>query len=503
MKQDSIQETRVAAAVRKFIPSPQQQAFFDWIVNGEGSLVLEAVAGSGKTTTLIEGLTLMKGFVFFGAYNKKIADEIQSRAPQKLGLNISTFHAAGFQAWKKVARFPKVERNKLQDIFRSSQAFPEYKQLEGAVISLASFAKQAAVGITSSMSDSSVWMGLINHFDIDCLNEERTVMSLAKKLLERSIALNYEIIDFDDMIYAPLYHQAKLGQYDWVLIDEAQDTNASRRLLALGMLKPGGRLVAVGDRHQAIYGFTGADSDALDLIAADTQAKRLPLSVTYRCPKAVVQFARNYVSHITAHESAPEGLVTTSDARLTTLVKPGDAIICRLTMPLIRACYQFIAEGIPAKVEGREIGNGLKKLAKRWKVKSFSQLTEKLEKYRDAEIEKLKAKEQDNKASIVEDTVNCLFVLIDRCLKLNTQGDPVQLLIAEIDKIFSDDIGSESVRLMTIHKSKGLEWNVVCWLQTGPSRWARLPWELEQENNLCYVVSTRAKQHLILTQASK
>ena len=59
-----------------FKPSVQQANFFEWVVKGSGSCVIEAVAGSGKTTTIIEGLKLMKGDVFFGAYNKNIADEI-------------------------------------------------------------------------------------------------------------------------------------------------------------------------------------------------------------------------------------------------------------------------------------------------------------------------------------------------------------------------------------------------------------------------------------------
>lgn len=39
---------------RKFVPSPQQQAVFDWVESGRGNAFIEAVAGAGKTTTLIE-----------------------------------------------------------------------------------------------------------------------------------------------------------------------------------------------------------------------------------------------------------------------------------------------------------------------------------------------------------------------------------------------------------------------------------------------------------------
>ena len=81
-----------------------------------------------------------------------------------------------------------------------------------------------------------------------------------------------------------------------------------------------------------------------------------------------------------------------------------------------------------------------------------------------------------------------------------TFTDPVAAVCDEIDSIFSDEIGSDVILLSTIHKSKGREWNTVIWLQTGPSKWARKDWELQQEDNLCYVASTRAKQRLVLAE---
>ena len=57
-----------------FTLSPQQQRVVDWAANGRGSAFVEAVAGAGKTTTLIELLKATRGSVAFAAYNKKIAD---------------------------------------------------------------------------------------------------------------------------------------------------------------------------------------------------------------------------------------------------------------------------------------------------------------------------------------------------------------------------------------------------------------------------------------------
>jgi superfamily I DNA/RNA helicase len=492
-----------------FVPSPQQSTFFSWIENDQGSCILEAVAGAGKTTTLIQALKLMTGRIFFGAFNKKIAEEIQERAGLRNGLTVSTMHAAGFAAWRKVAGRVKIDSSKCKKIFDEALArvkyshpelYPDYVTRSEAVLKLVSFAKQAAIGVAVSPKDNQAWLDLIDHFDIDTLENDSLVISLARKVLAASIAQDMEVIDYDDMIYAPLIHKVKFDKYDWVLIDEAQDTNAARRLLALALMNSTARLVAVGDRHQAIYGFTGADADALDLIASATNAKRLPLTVTYRCPKSVVAFARQFVSHIEAHESAPEGSVmTVTDKKLSEIAKPGDAILCRFTAPIITSAYQFISEGIPAKVEGRDIGNNLKKLATRWKVKSLQALIEKLQAYQEREVAKLKAKEQDTKAQNVEDSITCLLIIIDRVLKTNPNpAKPLDALCEEIDKIFDDKVSGDFVLLSTIHRSKGREWNRVIWLQTGPSKWAKKQWELDQENNLCYVAPTRAKKELVL-----
>lgn len=486
-------------------PSPQQQAFYDWIDTGSGSCVLEAVAGAGKTTTLINALSRMKGDIFFGAYNKGIAEELKARAPQQPGLDISTMHAAGFRFWRRVAKAVKVEGNKCRDIFRSaSEKEPAYRALEQAVLSLVSLAKQSGAGALYRANEQAL-LGLVDHHDIECppladgRDSTQLVLKLALKTLQASVQKDMEVVDFDDMIYAPLYHNVKVWEHDWVLIDEAQDTNATRRALALRMLKRGGRLVAVGDRHQAIYGFTGADNDSLDLIAQAVNAQRLPLTTTFRCPKAVVAYSQQWVKHIQAADTAPEGEVVRKELKdLAKLAVPGDAVLCRFNAPLLTNVYAFIAAGIPAKVEGREIGNGLKALATRWKARSLTQLTTYLTDYCESECGKLRAKEKESKAAALEDKVQCLNVIINR-VKLNNPKAGVEELLAEIDNLFADG-RTDVVVFSSIHKSKGREWNRVLWIQTGPSPWARKQWEQEQEINLCYVAATRAKQQLVIVQ---
>lgn len=492
-----------------FKPSPQQQMYFNWITQGKGSCILSAVAGSGKTTTLIEGLKLMKGDIFFGAYNKKIADEIQSKSAG-LGLdfgsrlNVSTMHSAGFSIWRRSGgRNVKVDDRKCSNIFMEI-ADKQDNDLMSAVLQLVSLAKQSAFGAVNTPTEGD-WLDLIDHFNIDTLDQEDKTIDLARKVLSESIRQDPQVIDFDDMIYAPLVHKVKAKEYDWVLIDEAQDTNAARRALALLMLKRGGRLVAVGDPHQAIYGFTGADAEALDLIAEAVSAEQIPLTTSYRCPKLVTELARTWVSHIESHASAPDGRVTrfATHDEMFAEIRTGDAILCRFNAPIIGLAYRFIANGVPAKIEGRDIGNGLKTLARRWRVKRADVLRERLMEHQERETSKLRMRQKESQAVAVEDRVRCLNVLIDRCLSLDPEcADIVAAVCGEIDKLFGDNVGSNVIRLMSVHKSKGLEFPRVFWLQTGEPKWIRKDWEKCQELNLNYVACTRAQSELYLVPMS-
>jgi superfamily I DNA/RNA helicase len=482
-----------------FQPSPQQQVFFNWITNDTGSCLVEAVAGSGKTTTLIEGLKLMSGSIFFGAYNKKISEEIQAKAPDISSLKISTMHAAGFGIWRMAAKGVQVDQDKCQKIFRDLVPEKDW-DLQSAVLQLVSLAKQSAFGALFTPSHSH-WTNLIDHFSVDCLDQEEKAIEWAKTILSASIKMDTESIDFDDMILAPLIHKCRCKQYDWVLIDEAQDTNAARRALALMMLKRGGRLVAVGDPHQAIYGFTGADSDALDLIAKAVSAKRIPLTVSYRCPKSVTELARTWVNHIESHPSAPEGKVfkTAKHDDLFDLVMPGDAVLCRFNAPTIQIAYQLIFKGIPARIEGRDIGKNLKALARRWKVKSPSVFLDRLTDWEQKETTKLRMRQKESLAAAVEDKVHCLQVLVSRVLSLDPEcKDIVSALCGEIDSLFGDNVGGAHVLLSSIHKSKGREWSRVFWIQTPTPKWCRKDWEFSTEVNLSYVAATRAKSELYL-----
>ena len=309
-----------------------------------------------------------------------------------------------------------------------------------------------------------------------------------------------EIIDYDDMIYMPLIHKVRFWQSDNVFVDEAQDTNGARALVR-ALVKKGGRVIAVGDRHQAIYGFTGADADSLDLIKADFNAIELPLSITYRCPKQVVGFARQWVSHIEAAGTAPEGTVRSVNlagflGRGDDLSSP-DAVLCRNTKPLVELFFALLRINVPCKVLGKDLGTGLIKLATRWdSVKTLPALRDKLGDYKEREIAKALAKKKESRAQWIDDQVETLIVIINRCREMG--GTSVQFVVEWIEDLFADQARGV-LTLSTIHKAKGREWQRVFSLDragTCPSKYARQEWQQEQEI-LQYVAATRAMSELV------
>lgn len=527
-----------------FKPSPAQQAFYDWVNDERGHAILNAVAGSGKTTTILNGIAMMRGKVWFGVYNKKMADEIKEKLSERDDLRTraafenktdrvesSTFHSLGYGILRGMCYPDKIElddkkvKRIVESILAEKEAVAQQKrddlrEIMPAVMRLVSMAKNRGFvptalvrpGLTD-MADYNAWYDMATHFDIGETLEDngiRAAISWAMVTLRRSNDRT-SVIDMDDMIYLPLARRVNLKpwhKFDWVLIDEAQDTNPARRALAALVMNNGARLVAVGDPHQAIYGFTGADNDSLEQIRDAWDAKQMPLTVSYRCPQAVVAHAQQWVSHIEAHENAPMGSVTTQPyAEIVDAIidMPRDlygetAILCRMNKYLVGLCFKLIRNGVPAKIEGRNIGEGLVKLATRWKTaKTVNGLETKLREYEEREVAKAMAKEQEQKADRIVDEVATIFVVIER---VRANGlDRVTDVVEAIEEIFADGVSnSGELTLCSAHKSKGMEWDTVYLLgrdQLMPSPFAKQEWQLDQENNLIYVAVTRAKQHLI------
>jgi DNA helicase-2/ATP-dependent DNA helicase PcrA len=498
-----------------FLPSPQQAAFIHEARTGTSSIVLIAVAGAGKTTTILEAADGMRGNTIILAYNKKIADEIKAKL-KKRGVDwkkaeAATTHSIGLRNYKRAVPGVLVRGDKVGNICAAmceSGEIPATLVMHTSVIChLVSLAKANAVGVEGqgSIEDHSIWEDIVDHFD---LFDEEPLQKKAEDLIETAITLlkksnaERQVIDFDDMIYLPLYYQINFFQYDNVVMDEAQDANICRKLLADALLKESGRFFGVGDPRQAIYGFTGADNESMENLKSWFDCKEMPLTVTYRCPKNIVKFAQTWVDHIQAHESAPQGevsMMTFEDFMVKRELHTGDsAILCRNTRPLVTAAFALIRQNIPCRIEGRNIGESLIKLATRWKsITTIPELEDKLEEWLDLETQRWIAKKKMARVQEAEDKVETLKVVMEACLE--RKQHLITDVVAYINAIFADNV-TGILTLSTIHKSKGREWKTVLWLDrftTCPSKYASQPWEREQEDNLCYVAATRSMNALV------
>lgn len=487
---------------RQFTPSRYQATFFNWVQTGAGNAILQALAGSGKSTTIVRAMSLIPSSqrVLFLAFNKAIADELQNRAPAHA--ECRTFNALGAWMLLRLIGRSTIDAKKLEHLAGDLFTHDDRMELGQDAVKLARLAKAYAFSPVATAAND--WPMLIDRFGMTALGNDRLrLIEMAGELLTASHR-ETGVIDFDDQIYVPVMAGAPAPvAYDWIMVDEAQDVSPIQRKLLQRIMGPRTRLVAVGDQHQAIYGFRGSDSNSMLRIKDEFTCAEMPLSICYRCPTKVIAEAKRLVPAIEAAATAPAGDVRTLDWYTPSdLNEATDLIICRNTQPLITLAYRCIREGVNVRVLGREIGKGLINIIRRQAGRSITRLrgqagfVVKLQAWSDREIENLRAEDQQDKADAVRDRVQTILTVVEA-----TDCDSVDALIRAIDDLFSR---SEGVTFCTIHKSKGLEARRVFILDRHllPAKSARQDWQIEQERNLEYVAITRAQHQLIYIESN-
>lgn len=483
--------------------STMQTAIFDWVkahLSGAAALIVEAVAGSGKTTTIVEAAKLIppSDSAVFLAFNKAIAQELAKRLPSHV--EACTLNALGWRILRQRLnlRFDAVDRNKTRDLIYRNLP-DEAQDVRYELASLIAKAKAHGMvprgfethpGTYESSHDE--WHALMLRYGIDHGDAEfSNFVTWAESILDLGIRQT-RVVDFDDQLYLPVVLGLSAEQRDWVIIDEAQDVSHVQRALLRKVLKRDGRLIAVGDSHQAIYGFRGADSESLRSIEREFSAERLPLSMTYRCPRKVVEVAQGIVPEITCPDNAPEGSVETAKEWSVNDWTDSDLVVCRMTAPLIELAYRAIGQGVPARVMGRDLGKGLVALVAKvaGRTNEIERFAERLDAWREREIRR--AGDDEDAQSRIEDRVRCVD-----CVLRASGAESVRELKAAIESIFTDS--RSGVTLATVHKAKGLEAQRVFILQPElmPCPWARDEWQIVQEYNIKYVAVTRALEALI------
>ncbi len=493
-----------------FKPSAYQEAIFEAIHAGTGDLVVEAVAGSGKTTTLVEaGKRLPTGTsALFCAFNKAIADTLATRLNGS-GVEAKTLHSLGKQALERhLGSRTKVEGRKPYklidkyiryhhaDLIRSQNEDRLYLTDEGRLVQEAMLKLLDFCRLTlTPPDDHAALIQMCLHYEIDL--EDRALDALPWLITqdEETARRAYEI-DFTDMIWLPVKWNIPMPTYQWVFVDESQDLNKCQLEMVLKCRQPGGRMVFVGDRSQAIYFFAGADDRSIPNIIERTQAQTLPLSINYRCPTSVLKLAQEVVPHIEARPDAPEGAVIQIPSdKLVDTAQPGDMILCRLTAPLISECINFIKHGVPARVEGRDIGKQLTQIVDKVALRdrfTYDTFLVHLNGYRIQQVQMLVDKDADpTQITSMEDRCDA----VGACYE-DMDAKDLDDLKAKIESLFAEE--RPKIKLATIHRAKGLEAPRVFIIAP-----EKLPLQVSgpqmaQEYNLRYVAVTRAQETLFV-----
>lgn len=483
-------------------PSKFQTAIYDFLENGSGHGIVNAVAGSGKTYTILTGLKYISGRAIFLAFNKSIATELQRRCPSNV--ECSTLHSAGLKIITSNIGRCKINGQKIDTILDEYQPTLISKMMnkeeKGDKFRLRMILKKLVGLIKNTLTDytnHSDIQQLADYYDIDYFPEH---LIMLQHIIEKSldITINKKIIDFDDMIWLPviLNHSIK-NQYDWVFVDETQDLNKSQLELVLKLISVTGRIVAVGDPKQSIYGFRGADVDAMDRIKNSLNAKEFPLSVCYRCPTSHIELVKYLVPQIESKDDAIEGIVEsiTDEEFIDSVTKETNPLILsRVNSLCTKFALQLISKGYKAVIKGRDFGQGLINQVKKFNARTIDSLYEKTTAWKDTEIKKLENRNApQSKIDLIYDKYDTLLAIYDNC-------DSVECVITTLFNLFSDDNTNNAFTFSTTHKAKGLEADTVYILAPNMFpliRKNQLTWEYEQELNIKYVTYTRSKNKLV------
>ncbi len=471
------------------IPSKYQQDVFDEIQFGTSNLLINAVAGSGKTTTIIEALKLLsvREKILFCAFNNSIVDELKLRCPSHV--KVTTLHSLG---WSSMKRFfgDSIVVNSSKAFIYADRMFrytvpKKFRNYNAMMLS-----KLVDLYRISLSDGKEELRALADKHDI----EYNDIMLDQALILMEAMSSDTSQFDFADMVYVPaILPEIQLPKYDYVFVDECQDLNAAQQSLIQKSRKRMSRTVCVGDPSQAIYGFAGADVESFYRLSNKQNTKVLPLSVCYRCPQSVVELAQEIVPQIESSLDSPEG-----EVREGTIyeIRSGDWVLCRNVRPLILLCVDLLSRGKRAHVKGAEIGKAIILLLKRTNEKTYKGALKKmmamlLEVKNELKSRGVQVPEQHPKYITLKERISVVMFL--------SKGNKnVDQIVTQLERIFKQD--KKGIQLSTIHKAKGLENDRVFLIcpELLPSKYATQPWQLTQEMNLKYVAYTRAKKSFII-----
>ena len=287
---------------------------YEAVVNTEGPCLVIAGAGSGKTKVLTHKIAYLMGEkkilpwnILAITFTNKAAKEMKERIELLVGdaakdMWIGTFHSICVRILRKF--IDRIGFDSSFIIFDTSDQKTMVKQI----------LKDLQLD-DKMFSDRSV-MSEISNAKNEMLEPDTYVAKVRGDFRREKIAEVYEryqkrlkennAIDFDDIInYTikilmenPDVLEYYSNKFQYVLVDEYQDTNKSQFTLVTMLASKHGNITAVGDNDQGIYSFRGADiSNILNFEKDFPGTKIIKLEQNYRCTGNILKAANSVIKN--------------------------------------------------------------------------------------------------------------------------------------------------------------------------------------------------------------
>lgn len=470
-----------------FQPTEEQHAIVLASTETSDNLIVSALAGAAKTSTLVLiADALSDKRILCLAFNSKIAKEMQERLPPNC--EARTLNSLGNGILRDlIGRWPKVDGRKIsQLVYEYVSAMPQGESKKLAFERLSEYSRTISMLKNNGyLPDGYSRPGLpkpkplIGDESLVEFFEERPEdweIDLVRSIYVESCDMAFAgDIDFDDQLLIPTLFAAPYPRPAVTMIDEAQDLSSLNHAM-LKKLVGTRRLIAVGDECQAIYAFRGADSKSMRRLENEFSMKKLMLSISFRCPRLVVEHARWRAPHMKYPEWAKDGSVNYWHDWQVTELPENAAVLCRNNAPLFSLAIKMLKAGRYAQLVGTELTKNILKVMKKLGPASMPRdaVIDALDKQLAAKLEK------SLDPGPLRDRYECMKVFA-------REGETLSSALAFAEHIFN---AQSPTLLLTMHKAKGLEFDSVFILEK------ELLKKEGQDRNLLYVAQTRAKESL-------
>ena len=287
----------------------QQEA----VLYNEGPLLIIAGAGAGKTKTLttkiaylIDELKVSPYSILAITFTNKAAKEMKDRLFLTVGndvkkLTVSTFHSFGLKLLRE--NFERLGYDRNFVIMDSDDSLTVVKKiLKDMGYDPKVYNPRAIRNKISSCKNEMMSPTQYERYAVS--DYEKVIKDVYQKYEEKLYKNNS--VDFDDLLLLPIklfkeypdVLEKYQDLYQYILIDEYQDTNEAQYILTKLLSEKNRNITCVGDDSQSIYSFRGANyKNILNFEKDYKDAKVILLEQNYRSTSTILDAANQVIKN--------------------------------------------------------------------------------------------------------------------------------------------------------------------------------------------------------------